>query len=81
MTKSQSNGTFIRAGKSFDKENYNNGRPEVDEGRRRDRSVDAADSAFSQGEGWLLLEQQVDNTKRNQRDRDTNRKKPRFLSD
>ena len=48
LTRSQSNGTRIGAGKSFDKENYNDERPEVDEGRRRrDTSVDAAESAFS----------------------------------
>ena len=81
LTRSQSNGTPIRAGKSLDKENYNNGSPEVDEGRRRDRSVDAAESAFSGGGGRLLLEQRGDDIKRNKRDRSTNRKKPRFLSD
>ena len=82
MTRSQSNGTPIGAGKSSDKENYSNGRPEVDEGRTRYRSVDAAESAFSRGgRGWLLLEQRRDDTKRNKRDRDTNRKKLRFLSD
>ena len=37
LTRSQSNGTPIGAGKSSDKENYSNGRPEVDEGRTRDR--------------------------------------------
>ena len=82
LTRSQSNGTPIGAGKSSDKENYSNGRPEVDEGRTRDRSVDATESAFSRGgRGWLLLEQRRDDTKRNKRDRDTNRKKLRFLSD
>ena len=47
LTRPQSNGTFIGAGKSPHKENYSDGRPKADEGRTRDRSVDSAESAFS----------------------------------
>ena len=82
LTRLQNNGTFIGAGKSPHKENYSDGRPKVDEGRTRDISMDSAESAFSRGgTGQLFLKQQrQDSTKRNKRDEDTNRKKPRFLS-
>ena len=81
LTRLQNNGTFIGAGKSPHKENYSDGRPKVDEGRTRDISMDSAESAFSRGgRGQLFLKQRgQDGTKRN-RDEDTNRKKPRFLS-
>ena len=78
LTRSQGNGTPIGAGKSPHKENYSDGRSETDEGRTKGRSMDSAESAFSRGgSGRLFLEQQrQDDTKRNKRDRDTNRKKP-----
>ena len=83
MTRPQSNGTFIGAGKSPHKNNYSDGRLKADKGRTRDRSVDAAESAFSRGgRGLLFLEQRrQDDTRGHKRDRDTNRKKPRFVSD
>ena len=53
LTKSQMNATSNGKGKSTDKENSNGG-SETDEGRRN-RSMDAAESAFSRG-GQLLFE-------------------------
>ena len=54
-------GTSNRTGKSTEKEN-SNGRSETNKGGRRNRSVDAAESAFCQG-GQLLFEQPGDNRK------------------
>ena len=83
LTRPQGNETSNGTGKSPHKENYSDGRSKADERRTRDRSVDSAESVFSRGgRGRLFLEQQrQDDTKQTKRDRDTIRKKPRFLSD
>ena len=71
-TKSQTDGTSNRTGKSTDKENSND-RSETDE-RKRNRSMDAAESAFSQGGQLLFERRRGDDRKINKRD-NTNRKK------
>ena len=72
LTKSQTNATSNGKGKSTDKENSNGG-SETDEGRRN-RSMDAVESAFSQGGQLLFERRRGDDRKINKRD-NTNRKK------